>query len=85
MPTSVNLMSDDTELTISSDILIARSMLSDLIHEAAKLKESSATKEVPREKLNRLMNILHWNVRDGAKLVPMVDQVIILQAQSLTI
>ena len=75
MPATVTLLGDETEFSISSDILVARSMLSDLIHETAKLKGSTVTRDIPIDKLTRLMNILHWNVRDGAKLTPLLDQV----------
>lgn len=49
-------------------------MLSDLVNEAAKLKDTPATREIPTEKLSQLLIVLQWNIRDGAKLIPMAEQ-----------
>lgn len=75
LPTTTTAFGDDTQLSYSSEILISHSMLSDLINEAAKLKDTSVTREVPPERLSKLMLILQWNVRDAAKLVPHNEQV----------
>lgn len=75
LPKTTAAFTDDTDHDLASDILVSRSMLSDLINEAAKLKDTPATREVPKERLSKLLVILQWNVRDGAKLVPMAEQV----------
>lgn len=75
LPTNGAMMANDAEFSVSSDLLISRPMLTELINEAAKLKGSTVTRELPVSKLNKLMNVLHWNVRDGAKLIPIMDQV----------
>lgn len=51
-------------------------MLSDLINESAKLKDTDVTREAPSDRLSKLMLILQWNVRDAAKLVPLNEQVL---------
>lgn len=77
MPANTTVMMDDTEFSVSSDLLIHRSMLTELINETAKLKGSSVTRDLPTEKLNKLVHTLHWNVKDGARLLPMLDRVCI--------
>lgn len=75
LPTTTTAFNDDIEITSITDILISRNMLTELVNEAAKLKDTPATKEIPVEKLAKLMLLLQWNVRDGAKLVPMKEDV----------
>ena len=68
-------MADDAEFSVSSDLLIPRSLLGELINETGKLKASYVTRDIPGDKLTKLMHVLHWNVRDGCKLIPTMDQV----------
>jgi len=75
LPTTTSLSVNDMEFSVSNELLIPRSLLTDLINETAKLKGSLVTKDLPSDKLNKLMNVLHWNVRDGSRLIPMMDQV----------
>jgi len=69
LPTSTD--SQDTgEVSIPDEVRVPKHMLTELINETAKLKESDVTRQVPVEKLGKLMLVLFWNVKDGSKLVP---------------
>ena len=50
--------------------MIGKSQLSDMVSEAAKLKAQGLLNQMPQDKLVKLLNILHWNIRDGAKILP---------------
>lgn len=60
---------------VPQEYLIPKYELSDLCSEAAKLKSLGAMAIVPPERLVRLLNILEKNIRDGAKVTPIVDEV----------
>ncbi|XP_042884604.1 nipped-B-like protein isoform X2 [Penaeus japonicus] len=59
---------------VPQEYLIPKYELSDLCSEAAKLKSLGAMAIVPPERLVRLLNILEKNIRDGAKVTPIVDE-----------
>lgn len=60
---------------VPQEYLIPKYELADLCSEAAKLKSLGAMAIVPPERLVRLLNILEKNIRDGAKVTPIVDEV----------
>ena len=68
----------NTELDDDGDVpqeyLIPKYELSALCSETAKLKNLGAMSLVPPERVVRLLNILEKNIRDGAKVTPIVDQ-----------
>ncbi|CAH1242792.1 NIPBL [Branchiostoma lanceolatum] len=65
---------DDDDDEIPADSLISKTVLSELCGEAAKLKSMGVMNQVAAERLVRLMNILERNIRDGAKLQPLLAQ-----------
>ena len=65
----------DEEGDVPQEYLIPKHELITLCTEAAKLKSAGAMAVVPTERLVRLMHILEKNIRDGAKVTPMVDEV----------
>ncbi|XP_032683463.1 nipped-B-like protein B [Odontomachus brunneus] len=64
-------MEDDGD--VSPEMLIPKYQLHDLCTEAAKLKTLGAMESIPTDKLVRLLNILEKNIRDGARVSPLVD------------
>ncbi|KYM86618.1 Nipped-B-like protein [Atta colombica] len=64
-------MEDDGE--VLAEMLIPKYQLHDLCTEAAKLKTLGAMESIPTDKLIRLLNILEKNIRDGARVSPLVD------------
>ncbi|XP_050460754.1 nipped-B-like protein B [Cataglyphis hispanica] len=58
---------------VPPEILIPKYQLHDLCTEAAKLKTLGAMESIPTDKLVRLLNILEKNIRDGARVSPLVD------------
>ncbi|KMQ98477.1 nipped-b-like protein, partial [Lasius niger] len=58
---------------VPSEILIPKYQLHDLCTEAAKLKTLGAMESIPTDRLVRLLNILEKNIRDGARVSPLVD------------
>ncbi|KYN03047.1 Nipped-B-like protein [Cyphomyrmex costatus] len=64
-------MEDDGE--VLAEMLIPKYQLHDLCTEAAKLKTLGAMESIPTDKLVRLLNILEKNIRDGARVSPLVD------------
>lgn len=60
---------------VPQEYLIPKYELTDLCSETAKLKSLGAMAIVPPERLVRLLNILEKNIRDGAKVTPIVDEV----------
>ncbi|XP_059166950.1 nipped-B-like protein [Physella acuta] len=69
---SIDKDSDDVECPPES--LISRGVLTDLCGEAAKLKAMNALSQIPPERLVKLLTILLWNVRDGCKVTPNINQ-----------
>ncbi|XP_035699183.1 nipped-B-like protein isoform X3 [Branchiostoma floridae] len=65
---------DDDDDEIPADSLIAKAVLTELCGEAAKLKSMGVMNQVAADRLVRLMNILERNIRDGAKLQPLLAQ-----------
>ncbi|KAK7086913.1 hypothetical protein SK128_008836 [Halocaridina rubra] len=59
---------------VPQEYLIPKYELTDLYSETAKLKSLGAMAIVPPERLVRLLNILEKNIRDGAKVTPIVDE-----------
>ncbi|KAK4306344.1 hypothetical protein Pmani_021828 [Petrolisthes manimaculis] len=59
---------------VPQEYLIPKYELTDLCSEAAKLKSLGAMAIVPPERLVRLLNILEKNIRDGAKVTPIIDE-----------
>ncbi|XP_042215621.1 nipped-B-like protein isoform X2 [Homarus americanus] len=59
---------------VPQEYLIPKYELTDLCSESAKLKSLGAMAIVPPERLVRLLNILEKNIRDGAKVTPVVDE-----------
>ncbi|KAL0131860.1 hypothetical protein PUN28_003013 [Cardiocondyla obscurior] len=64
-------LEDDGE--VLPEMLIPKYQLHDLCIEAAKLKSLGAMESIPSDKLVRLLNILEKNIRDGARVSPLVD------------
>lgn len=58
---------------VPPEILIPKYQLHDLCTEAAKLKSLGAMESIPTDRLVRLLNILEKNIRDGARVSPLVD------------
>ncbi|EZA57826.1 Nipped-B-like protein [Ooceraea biroi] len=58
---------------VSPEMLIPKYQLHDLCTEAAKLKTLGAMESIPTDRLVRLLNILEKNIRDGARVSPLVD------------
>ncbi|EFN76684.1 Nipped-B-like protein [Harpegnathos saltator] len=58
---------------VPPEMLIPKYQLHDLCTEAAKLKTQGAMESIPTDKLVRLLNILEKNIRDGARVSPLVD------------
>jgi cohesin loading factor subunit SCC2 len=69
-----NIDKDNDDVDCPPESLIARGVLSDLCGEAAKLKAMNALSQVPADRLVKLLTILLWNVRDGCKVTPNVNQ-----------
>ncbi|XP_066990577.1 nipped-B-like protein isoform X1 [Macrobrachium rosenbergii] len=59
---------------VPQEYLIPKYELTDLCSETAKLKSLGAMAIVPPERLVRLLNILEKNIRDGAKVTPVMDE-----------
>ncbi len=64
-------MEEGTE--IPPEILIPKYQLADLASETAKLKSRGAMESISSDKLVKLLNILELNIRDGSKVVPLVN------------
>lgn len=58
---------------VPPEMLIPKYQLHDLCTEAAKLKTLGAMESIPTDRLVRLLNILEKNIRDGARVSPLVD------------
>jgi len=58
---------------VPPEMLIPKYQLQDLCTEAAKLKTLGAMESIPTDRLVRLLNILEKNIRDGARVSPLVD------------
>ncbi|XP_020300798.1 nipped-B-like protein A [Pseudomyrmex gracilis] len=58
---------------VPPEMLIPKYQLHDLCTEAAKLKSLGAMESIPTDRLVRLLNILEKNIRDGARVTPLVD------------
>lgn len=63
------------EEEIPAEVLIAKSLLTDLCSEAQKLKVMRAMNRVPIKMLVKLIGILEKNIKDGARLMPLIDEV----------
>lgn len=68
---SIADMEDDGD--VPPEMLIPKYQLHDLCTEAAKLKVLGAMESIPTDRLVRLLNILEKNIRDGARVSPLVD------------
>lgn len=69
------MISDDEEVECPPESLISRSVLSELTSETAKLKSMGVLNQIPANTLVKLLTILQWNIRDGTKLLPSLNQV----------
>lgn len=58
---------------VPPEMLIPKYQLNELCTEAAKLKTLGAMESIPTDRLVRLLNILEKNIRDGARVSPLVD------------
>ncbi|XP_005090101.1 nipped-B-like protein B [Aplysia californica] len=65
---------DNEDVECPPESLIARRILTDLCGEAAKLKAMNALSQIPPDRLVKLLTILLWNVRDGCKVTPNINQ-----------
>ena len=65
--------SNDGNVEIPPEILIPRYQLQDLANETAKLKSMGAMESVSVDRLVKLLTVLELNIRDGAKVVPLVN------------
>lgn len=65
---------NDEEFECSPETLISRSVLSELTSETAKLKSMGVLNQIPSNTLVKLLTILQWNIRDGTKLLPFLNQ-----------
>ena len=70
---SLRLFVAADECDVPTEFLIGKLELENLCNESAKLKSAGAMALVPPERLVRLLNILEKNIRDGAKVTPIVD------------
>lgn len=70
--TSLDINDDDIECP--PELLVAKGILGDLCGESAKLKSMNVMNQIPPGKLVRLMTVLSWNIRDGTKVTPFVNQ-----------
>ncbi|XP_060588229.1 nipped-B-like protein B isoform X3 [Ruditapes philippinarum] len=65
---------NDEEVECPPESLISRSVLSELTSETAKLKSMGVLNQIPANTLVKLLTILQWNIRDGTKLLPSLNQ-----------
>ncbi|XP_072030780.1 nipped-B-like protein A isoform X2 [Amphiura filiformis] len=71
MDMSVEPVNDDEEEEqLDPDLLVGKSLLSELVSESAKLKSMGVMNKMPHDRLVRLLNILERNIRDGTKINP---------------
>lgn len=64
---------NDGEIELPPEILIPKYQLQDLANETAKLKSMGAMESVPVDRLVKLLTVLELNIRDGSKVVPLVN------------
>uniref|UniRef100_A0A2C9MAH1 Nipped-B protein n=1 Tax=Biomphalaria glabrata TaxID=6526 RepID=A0A2C9MAH1_BIOGL len=69
-----SLDKDNEDVECPPESLISRGVLGDLCGEAAQLKAMNALGQIPAERLVKLLTILLWNVRDGCKVTPNINQ-----------
>ncbi|XP_076440937.1 nipped-B-like protein A isoform X2 [Babylonia areolata] len=65
---------NDEDVECPPELLVAKGILGDLCGESAKLKSMNVMNQIPPGKLVRLMTVLSWNIRDGTKVTPFVNQ-----------
>ncbi|XP_053394741.1 nipped-B-like protein isoform X2 [Mercenaria mercenaria] len=65
---------NDEDVECPPESLISRTVLSELTSETAKLKSMGVLNQVPANTLVKLLTILQWNIRDGTKLLPSLNQ-----------
>lgn len=68
---SLDPSNEETE--IPEETLIAKSTLSELCGEAAKLKTMGCLNQIPAATLVKLLTILQWNIRDGSRITPIIS------------
>lgn len=64
---------NDGEIELPPEILLPKYQLQDLANETAKLKSMGAMESVPVDRLVKLLTVLELNIRDGSKVVPLVN------------
>ena len=64
----------DGDIELPPEILIAKYQLQDLANETAKLKSMGAMETMSVDRLVKLLTILELNIRDGAKVIPLVTE-----------
>ncbi|KAL8600997.1 hypothetical protein ACOMHN_030654 [Nucella lapillus] len=65
---------NDEDVECPPELLVAKGIMGDLCGESAKLKSMNVMNQIPPGKLVRLMTVLSWNIRDGTKVTPFVNQ-----------
>ncbi|XP_025080871.1 nipped-B-like protein B isoform X1 [Pomacea canaliculata] len=69
---AMDINDEDTECP--PEMLVAKGVLGDVCGESAKLKSMNVMNQIPPDKLVRLMTILSWNIKDGTKVTPFINQ-----------
>lgn len=64
----------DDDIELPPDSLAPRHIVTELCSEAAKLKSTGITNQMPHQKIVSLVNVLLWNIKDGRKLLPLLNQ-----------
>ena len=64
---------NDGDIELPPEILIPKYQLQDLAYETAKLKSMGAMESVGVDRLVKLLTVLELNIRDGAKIVPIIN------------
>ena len=65
---------NDGEIELPPEILIPKYQLQDLAYETAKLKSMGAMQDIGVDRLVKLLTVLELNIRDGAKIVPIINE-----------
>lgn len=73
----------DDEDEIPAECLIPKHVMMELCSEANKLKILGAMNRVPIDRLTKLITVLEKNVKDGAKVLPYLDEVSQLRMDGL--
>ena len=67
-------IANDGNIELPQEILINKYALQELSNETAKLKSMGAMESISVERLVKLLTVLELNIRDGAKVCPIVNE-----------